>query len=129
VGHMEFALGLNSACCLLSEHICLSNVSLCSPVSAEWTLSFLLCLQAGCTSALQTHPLTKESTLIGYLPIKVPDNWTEYVDRPLGKELERLRQSVLRQSPYGAGKWIEKKCKELGLESTVRPKGRPRKWD
>lgn len=72
----------------------------------------------------------KESSLISSLPIELPDNWTEYVDKPVtGKELERLQQSVLRQSPYGAEKWVSETCKELGLESTIREKGRPRKWD
>ena len=61
------------------------------------------------------------------LPIELPENWGTYVDAPLtGSELERLRQSVNRQSPYGGLHWQSKVCEELGLESTLRPRGRPR---
>ncbi len=70
-----------------------------------------------------------ENSLINPLPIELPKVWTDYVDRPLGKELERLRQSVTRQSPYGSEPWVSDICKEHGLESTIREKGRPRKWD
>lgn len=67
--------------------------------------------------------------LISDLPIALPGNWTEYVDAPIGYELEKLRKSVLRQSPFGAEQWVSEICKERGLESTIREKGRPRKWD
>ena len=60
-------------------------------------------------------------------PLDLPEDWRTYVDMPLtGGELERLRQSVNRQSPYGNGPWQSQVCEELGLESTIRPKGRPR---
>ncbi|MBI4655474.1 MAG: transposase [Elusimicrobia bacterium] len=70
----------------------------------------------------------KPALLVAELPIELPKNWTEYVDTPLTeKELERVHQSVNRQSPYGALQWVVKICKELGLESTIKPRGRPRK--
>ena len=72
---------------------------------------------------------TGEASLIHEFPMELPNDWTEYVDTPIGKELERLRQSVLRQSPYCAEKWVTEICKEHGLESTIREKGRPRKCD
>jgi len=50
------------------------------------------------------------------------------VDEPLtSKEIEKVRQGVIRQSPYGNSEWQMKVCKELGLESTLNPKGRPGK--
>jgi putative transposase len=60
-------------------------------------------------------------------PLDLPEDWDRYVGMPLtGGELERLRQSVNRQSPYGNPLWQSQVCEELGLESTIRPKGRPR---
>jgi len=70
----------------------------------------------------------KKNILAGEVPIELPENWERYVDEPLTyKELESVRQSVIRQSPYGKPDWQMKVCKELGLESTLNPKGRLRK--
>ncbi len=60
-------------------------------------------------------------------PVDLPKDWGTYVNTPLtAGELDRLRQSVNRQSPYGSSVWQSHLCETLGLESTVRPKGRPR---
>jgi len=60
------------------------------------------------------------------LPIEIPKAWNKYVDEPLTeRELERLRQGVNRQSPYGDLEWQGRISKEFGLESTLRPRGRP----
>ncbi|MCM8756424.1 MAG: hypothetical protein NC817_00090 [Candidatus Omnitrophica bacterium] len=61
-------------------------------------------------------------------PIEIPKWWDKYVNEPLtDNELERLRQSVNRQSPYGDSEWQVKITEKLGLESTLRPIGRPKK--
>lgn len=66
--------------------------------------------------------------LLDEIPMGLPKNWTSYIDEALtDKELEVIRRSVNRQSPYGSLEWQVKMSKELGLESTIRPKGRPRK--
>lgn len=63
------------------------------------------------------------------LPIYLPSDWTGYVDQPLAEgELERIQTSMQRQTPFGAPPWQMRICRELGLESTLKPKGRPRKW-
>jgi hypothetical protein len=41
-------------------------------------------------------------------------------------ELEAIRKSVHRGSPYGGPAWTERTAKALGLESTLRPRGRPK---
>ena len=38
-----------------------------------------------------------------------------------------VRRSIDRGSPYGAPDWTEETIKREGLESTIRPRGRPRK--
>ncbi len=66
--------------------------------------------------------------LIDRCPVQLPIDWTEYIDQPLSKsELGALRRSVNRQSPYGTAQWQSKVCAKYSLESTLRPRGRPRK--
>jgi putative transposase len=42
-------------------------------------------------------------------------------------ELESLRRSVKRGQPFGSESWCERIIKRLGLESTIRTPGRPKK--
>jgi len=66
--------------------------------------------------------------IIDRIPIELPQEWSKYVDEPLtDKELGELRRSVNRQSPFGNREWQEEMCQKLGLEHTLRPRGRPRK--
>jgi len=47
------------------------------------------------------------------------------VDSPItDSELERLRQSVNRQSPFALSEWVVDVCQRFGLESTIRKRGR-----
>jgi hypothetical protein len=41
--------------------------------------------------------------------------------------LHRVRVSIEQGRPYGEEKWVRETVKDLGLEQTVRPEGRPRK--
>ncbi|MBX3475962.1 MAG: hypothetical protein KF754_16450 [Planctomycetes bacterium] len=41
--------------------------------------------------------------------------------------LARLREAVNRGSPFGNETWRKNAATKLGLESTIRPRGRPRK--
>lgn len=71
-----------------------------------------------------------KNSLVEDVPIELPVNWDRYIDEPLTeKELERMRQSVNRQSPYGQTEWQIKIAQEPGLESTLRPGGRPKKGE
>lgn len=63
-------------------------------------------------------------------PLKLPDNWTEFVDHRLtAGELDRIRTSVVRQAPFGTPDWQAKTARELGIESTLRMRGRPKRRD
>jgi putative transposase len=63
-------------------------------------------------------------------PVARPANWLERVNEPLSaSELESLRRSVQRGTPYGSALWVKKTAGRLGLESTLRPRGRPSKQD
>lgn len=60
-------------------------------------------------------------------PVKRPRNWLEWVNQALtDAELEALRRCVNRGMPYGEPGWTGRTAKRLGLEFTLRPRGRPR---
>jgi putative transposase len=55
-------------------------------------------------------------------------DWLSRIHKPLAAaDLDRLRRSVSRGTPFGADAWTRLTVARLGLESTVRPRGRPRK--
>jgi REP-associated tyrosine transposase len=67
-------------------------------------------------------------SLLAAWPLPRPRAWVEYVNAPqTDSELAALRQAVRRNSPFGNPDWQQSIAKRLGLQSTLRPRGRPRK--
>ena len=63
-------------------------------------------------------------------PVRRGRDWLAYVAQPqTDVELVALRRCVARGCPYGADRWQQATIAKLGLESTLRPRGRPRKPD
>ena len=61
-------------------------------------------------------------------PIPKPRKWLQYVNKPASEsELAAIRKSCVRGTPYGSPDWISKTASKLGLESTLRKPGRPKK--
>ncbi len=61
-------------------------------------------------------------------PVPCPAHWKRLVNQPQSqKELEAIRTAVQRGRPYGSEPWQKRTGTRLGLESTFRPRGRPRK--
>ena len=61
-------------------------------------------------------------------PVRRPRDWLSWVNSPVTPaELEALRRSVNRGTPFGDETWIEKTAKQLSLQATLRPRGRPKK--
>lgn len=61
-------------------------------------------------------------------PVPRPRQWREHVHAAQTEaELEALRRSVRRGSPLGGELWAKRTAEALGLQSTLRPRGRPRK--
>jgi len=61
-------------------------------------------------------------------PVPLPRNWVARVNAPeTDAELASLRQSVNRCTPLGAPAWVIRTAARLGLEASLRPRGRPRK--
>src|SRR5262249_27976038 len=66
--------------------------------------------------------------LLSAWPVPRPDAWAAWVNEAqTAAELEALRRCVRRGQPFGDGGWVERTAKALGLESTLRPLGRPSK--
>jgi putative transposase len=60
-------------------------------------------------------------------PVPLPTNWLSLVNQPQTEaELAALRTSVQRGRPFGGPRWTQRAARELGLESTLRSRGRPR---
>ena len=67
-----------------------------------------------------------EPRLLAGWPISRLPRWVDRVNEPLTDgELAAIRTSAKRGSPFGERSWIESSVKRLGLESTLRPRGRP----
>ena len=61
-------------------------------------------------------------------PVDQPSNWTMQVNQTMPDgEVDVVRRSVNRGTPFGAGIWVSPMATRLGLESSLRPRGRPRK--
>jgi putative transposase len=61
-------------------------------------------------------------------PVQRTKDWLEWVNQALTTgELEAIQRSVARGAPYGPASWIKRTAERLGLEASLRPRGRPRK--
>jgi putative transposase len=66
--------------------------------------------------------------LLSPWPIPRAPRWVERVNTPLtAAELKAVRTSVNRGSPFGGETWVQRISQQLNLQSTIRPRGRPRK--
>jgi putative transposase len=79
-------------------------------------------------SSLRERLSGEPSELLQSGPIQLPRNWLALVNRPqTEQEVEALRRSIARGTPYGSDHWTKRSARRLGLESSLNPRGRPRK--
>ena len=61
-------------------------------------------------------------------PVSRPRQWVAWVNEPqTSQEVEALRRCVTRGQPFGSESWVQRIARRLGLESTLRSRGRPKK--
>ena len=61
-------------------------------------------------------------------PLMLPSNWDKLVNQPAPPDqLEGLKNSIKRGAPFGELNWKMKTASKMNLESTLRPRGRPKK--
>ena len=82
-----------------------------------------------CGSAWRRHNGTaKQKRLLASWPSRRPRNWLDSVNQPQSEaELAALRHCVQRGMPFGSDRWVKRSAARLGLQFTLRPRGRPRK--
>jgi len=82
----------------------------------DWPWSSLIWRQAGGPVRLDEGPT------------ELPQSWVQRVNAAESEEdLKALRRCVHRGTPFGSPTWITRIAHRLGLESTLHPRGRPKK--
>jgi len=77
-----------------------------------------------CTHRSTTRPLPR----VDEWPVTRPVDWAEYVNRPAAPaEVEDVRRCARRGTPYGHAVWAQDVAAQLGLQCTLRRRGRPGK--
>jgi len=85
--------------------------------SIEWPYSSLAIRQG----------MDKEGLRLSAGPVSLPRKWDQFVDLlPNETDLRKLKACMSRGRPCGHEGWVEKTAKEMDLESTLRPRGRPK---
>jgi REP-associated tyrosine transposase len=81
-------------------------------------------------SSLSWRRTGKRPELLCDWPVPCPRNWLAQVNAAQTEgELAALRQRIARGAPFGNDRWAERVAKRLGLESSLRPRGRPKKQE
>jgi len=69
----------------------------------------------------------KHSQWLADWPVTRPRQWVKLINElQTQEELESVRQCVQRGRPFGQEAWVQRTTRRLNLESTLRPRGRPR---
>lgn len=70
----------------------------------------------------------EERAALAEWPTPRPRRWLDDVNRPLPEaQVALLRDAIARGRPLGDKNWTARTVTKLGLETTLRPRGRPRK--
>jgi putative transposase len=66
--------------------------------------------------------------LLDSWPVDRPVDWLECLNEPMPqKQVEMARTSVVRGRPFGGEEWVRRTARRLGLEFTLRARGRPKR--
>lgn len=75
------------------------------------------------------HGTPQAKEILAPWPLERPAQWKAQVERPQTEaELAPIRRCVERGNPFGSPDWSARMVEQLGLQSTLRPRGRPRKY-
>jgi putative transposase len=66
--------------------------------------------------------------LLADWPLPRPSDWMQTLNRiQRESDAERIRACVRKGTPFGSTRWVKQSAVRLGLEATLRPRGRPKK--
>ena len=69
-----------------------------------------------------------QKRLLSSWPLARPRRWRDHGNGPQSdEEVEAIRRSVVQGRPRGQANWVQRMAKRLGLEHTLRDRGRPPK--
>ena len=112
------------------------------PVQSDWRYLSLLQyveanpLRAGLVEHAETWPWSSLAIRCGARkeialhrgPKRLPDDWPRHVQAAIEPaEQEAIGRCIKRGCPYGSQQWVTKTVRLLDLQSTLRPRGRPKK--
>ena len=73
---------------------------------------------------------SEDKELLAAWPLPRRPNWVELVNSPQTEaEMQAVHQSIQRGSPFGDERWTDRLVRRMGLESTLRRRGRPKKTE
>lgn len=76
----------------------------------------------------QWSSLSSRQAWIHASPVPRPVRWKKWVNKAeTDKEVEAIRRSVNRGTPFGQEAWMRRTAIRFGLEASMNPRGRPRK--
>ena len=79
-------------------------------------------------SSLSWRPRGQRPGLLADWPVACPRNWVAQVNAAQTQaEEDAVKRCIARGTPFGAPRWQERIASRLGIESSLRPRGRPRK--
>jgi putative transposase len=91
-------------------------------------------VRAGLVERAQDWPWSSATAMTTFQPdrdpgpVERPDSWLNHVNEPQTEaEVEGLREHLRRGRPFGDLNWMMQTAQSLGLEASLRPRGRPRK--
>jgi putative transposase len=85
----------------------------------EWRWSSLWRREFGCVQM---------RSILSPWPLVCPHDWVKIVNTPqTDAELAEVRTSIRRGRPLGSDDWQQRIAEQLDLESTLRPRGRPKR--
>ena len=74
------------------------------------------------------RPQPREGPQLDPGPVRRAANWLDFVNEPHTEaEVKRMRECIQRGRPFGGEPWVKETADLLGLEASLRPRGRPRK--
>ena len=76
----------------------------------------------------RTNGTPKQKKLLSEWPVPMPRGYVAFLNAPQTQsEIDDMRRSIIRGSPYGSHPWTENVIEQFKLGTTIRPRGRPKK--
>ena len=98
----------------------------CNPVRAK----LVTCAEQWRWGSCGVRPNRKHvlHPLLAKWPMDRPRRWLDRVNQPQAEDDAAVKQHIERNRPYGQPPWTQRMARMLGLEQSLRPRGRPVGW-